>query len=326
MRNNTHHRKTTLNKDLQFFVAFSYTFFLKEQFTNSLVSTTNTQIEGEGIERTMSNFNNYFLIHIRDKYNHCCILPLSAIKVEIKPFVDQNVQEQVDEEIKTKISYVKDSTVKVEYNIYLLGDYQVNILLNGKKLDKSPFILKCDPISLKYQSDFDKNGFFYFISTKERKQDWKNPLDDRLITVTPSSSKFGKINSIFEMRNVEFYTDDIKGSFVIINIEGSGFKLCPNAYTIKHGYNFGSFMLKNWNLEGSMDGTTWKLIKEHKEDMSLASKGYSTYTWPIDETDSFLYFRIVTTGVNQNGSNHLMLGGIEFYGTLTRFKKLSMTL
>lgn len=283
----------------------------------------------------MSNFDSYFLLNIKDKYNHPCIIPLSAIKVEIKPQIeDQTIEEiseiQVNEEeegsIKTKLSVVKDSIVRVDYNIYLLGDYQVNILLNGKRLEKSPFLLKCEQIGLNYQSDFDNNGFFYFISTKERKQDWKNPLEERLISVTPSSSKFGKINGIFDRKNIEFYTEDVKGSNIVISIEGSGFKLCPNAYSIKHGYNFGSFMLKNWNLEGSNDGTTWKVIKEHKDDSSLASKGYATSTWQLECSEPFLYFRVITTGLNHNGSNHLMLGGIEFYGTLTRFKKVSMSL
>lgn len=199
-------------------------------------------------------------------------------------------------------------------------------MINGKPLRDSPFPLVCSPITLVHISDFDKKGFIWFVCTGERRHEWKSPVTEKWMEISSSPAKFGSVESILENRNAEFYTEDKVGSWVQLSIVNSGFKLRPTHYTLRHGYNYGSFMLRNWNFEASIDGTTWKVLKEHKDDVSLTATGFSTFTWPVEADDSYSHFRITTTGPNANGSNQLMVGGFELYGHLTRSKKVTMVL
>lgn len=282
----------------------------------------------------MSGQNSSFLLHVRDKYNKSCILPLSAIKVEISVPGEhlEDVKDWLESEAPPKVeggstactvTKVNDDTFKVEYSIYNIGSYALSICLNGNHLQGSPISLVCEPLSLVYASDFDQNGFFHFIGSNERKSEWKSPITDKLVTVTSSTSKFGSVGFIIEGMNSEFYTDDKPNSWVMASLEHSGFRLSPTHYTLRHGYNFGSFMLRNWRFEASNDGVSWKTLREHKDDQALSANGYSVFTWDLPKTEDFYsHFKITQTGPNANATNNLMIGGLELYGNLNRFQKL----
>jgi hypothetical protein len=282
----------------------------------------------------MSHLNTEFLLHIRDKYNKSCIIPLSCINAEIHPSSKGNEDEIKDwleaptEATNTTpvITQVSQDVFKVSYSLFNIGAYDFSLTINGKHMHGSPYALLCTPIKLSPLSPTDMKGFIWFLSTGEHRRDWKSPVTDKLVTISSSSFKYGNVESILENKNVEFYTDDKVGSWVQLGIENSGFKLFPTHYSIRHGYNYGGFMLKNWNLEASVNGTTWKVLREHKDDGSLAAHGFATCTWEIEATDSYSFFRIITTGPNANGSNQLMMGGLEFYGQLSRFNKQTIVL
>jgi hypothetical protein len=73
-------------------------------------------------------------------------------------------------------------------------------------------------------------------------------------------------------------------------------------------------------LEGSNDNTAWVVLKTHTDDQALAATAHSTAAWPVTPptAEGFRHFRIIQFGTNGSGINHLMCGGIELYGTLSK--------
>lgn len=91
-------------------------------------------------------------------------------------------------------------------------------------------------------------------------------------------------------------------------------------------HDFNAHYLRNWKLEGSLDGKNWICLKEHINDSSLNSP-LSTESWKIsppqkeNEKLFFKYFRIFQTGKNGSGHHHLMMNGFEIYGDLRKMNE-----
>ncbi len=91
----------------------------------------------------------------------------------------------------------------------------------------------------------------------------------------------------------------------------------PLRSTLYHG----NYKLRNWSLQASNDSATWTTLRQHSSDASLADQPMSVAAWPLDAAAvggrAFRHFRILQTGPNSSGDNHLMCAGIELYGVLT---------
>ena len=99
---------------------------------------------------------------------------------------------------------------------------------------------------------------------------------------------------------------------------GQGRKLKTDYYCLRHGYNCANDVLRNWRLEGSNDGSAWSPLRVHNNDASLAKVQFSTASWSVEGVaESYQHFRILQTGKNSPGNDHLMCAGIELYGLLT---------
>jgi hypothetical protein len=96
---------------------------------------------------------------------------------------------------------------------------------------------------------------------------------------------------------------------------------------LRHGYDDGFARLVHWRFEGSNDGATWTVLKTHTHGTSpFPEHGFSVAAWPVDPPPpapgaagppGFQHFRIIQTGTNSSGHNHLMCAGIELYGLFT---------
>ena len=103
---------------------------------------------------------------------------------------------------------------------------------------------------------------------------------------------------------------------------GEGRQLAPDYYCLRHGRDGTDHALRNWQLEGSNDDTTWTILKTHANDAALAAQAHSTASWPIQAPGAatgtpYRYFRILQTGKNADGYDNLWCAGIELYGLLT---------
>ena len=96
-------------------------------------------------------------------------------------------------------------------------------------------------------------------------------------------------------------------------------RLVPDHYALRNDSR-SSHALRNWELQASNDNQTWTTLRRHTNDTSLAEQPMSVAAWPLDAATvggrSFRHFRILQTGKNSNGHDHLMCAGIELYGLL----------
>jgi hypothetical protein len=104
---------------------------------------------------------------------------------------------------------------------------------------------------------------------------------------------------------------------------GKGRSLVPNYYCLRHGDSDGDYRLKSWDFEGSNDGNSYTVLRAHRNDNSLADRGFSVAAWKVEGVkQAYRYFRIRMTGKNSGWSegdyaNHyLRCAGIELYGML----------
>lgn len=175
-----------------------------------------------------------------------------------------------------------------------------------------------------YIGDFDKNGVIYAMGSSFRTTSWVNPssksdLSTR-VTATRSSTKLGSASDLLNYCNntrKESGTKDDNGSWWCVALSEK-YSLYLTHYTLRHGLNDGNSFLRNWKLEGSLDGSNWEVLKNHENDTKLCRPlKHFTATWSIDrEVGAFRYFRIVQTGENSSNKYGINLSGIELYGAL----------
>ena len=101
--------------------------------------------------------------------------------------------------------------------------------------------------------------------------------------------------------------------------------VAPTHYTLQHGGHYKGDSLRHWDLQGSIDGKKWFLIRRHNNDCSLNSP-FALHSWSIElskreeaedeQNFRFRFFRILQTGHNSSNHNFLMLSGFEIYGDL----------
>jgi hypothetical protein len=121
--------------------------------------------------------------------------------------------------------------------------------------------------------------------------------------------------------NDEFfnYTKDVPGSSMAVDI-GAERRLLVDHYCLRHGYNSGYYVLRNWIFEGSNDAEHWHPLKVHTNDTALAEEKFSVAAWPVDTTENtvaYRHFRIRQyQGKDSSWSDGVCCSGIELYGVL----------
>ncbi len=112
-------------------------------------------------------------------------------------------------------------------------------------------------------------------------------------------------------------TKEKKGSWWCIDL-GTNYLLVITHYALRHGKSDGESYLQEWQLQGSVDGDTWKNLVTGDNPSNTSPfrdpHGYYTGTWSVKgEVGAFRYFRILQTGSNSSGSYGLYLSGFELY-------------
>jgi len=222
------------------------------------------------------------------------------------------------------IANVVDKTLMVSIYQYVglsqIGKKDPKILPAG-----FPFALEArEPraILLKRVTDFDKNGFFYAIATKNGSQSWRNPHGANLVRVSVQGTTNGNIASFVE--NVaptdNFYVNSGTPNWIQVDCLENW--LMVTHYTVRHNSTHPTnYIARNWKLEGSEDGKTWEPLKSHVNDQSLQS-GTLTASFEVQDCRRFFSkFRITQTGNgSDNTMTYLMMNGMELYGR-ARFAK-----
>ena len=167
-----------------------------------------------------------------------------------------------------------------------------------------------------YVRDFDSNGVVYALVRNFGRPN----LIQKSITATRSSDGEGKAIDVLENgvdRQIVSGTKAEKKSWWCVDLT-ENYALYLTHYTLRHGHNTSFSRLRNWQLQGSNDGQSWKTLTSHVCDHGLKGKDpYCTCTWRIrGNFNAFRYFRIFQTGVNSSVRFGIYLSGIELYGVL----------
>ena len=70
-------------------------------------------------------------------------------------------------------------------------------------------------------------------------------------------------------------------------------------------------------FEGSLDGVTWDIIREHRNDTSLNQKS-QPFTWRLECSKYYSKFRVLQFDKNSNHHLYLALSGMEIYGDVAK--------
>ena len=90
--------------------------------------------------------------------------------------------------------------------------------------------------------------------------------------------------------------------------------IIPNYYSMKHDYT--GYVVRNWKFEGSNDGKSWDILKQHDNDTSIPQQFGASASWSLQNINkSYRFLRLTQTGKNSFGDDYFMLSGFEVYGT-----------
>ncbi len=86
-----------------------------------------------------------------------------------------------------------------------------------------------------------------------------------------------------------------------ICIDFKTIKIKPTKYTLRHDIAAWCY-LRNWQFEGSVDGSNWELLKKHTNDTTI-NAAKQCHSWNIANCNkSYRMFRIYLTGKNSSGT------------------------
>ena len=169
----------------------------------------------------------------------------------------------------------------------------------------------------RFESAFDTNGILHHIGTRGGTAAYRNPHELGEVVSSGSSFMMGAVEYFVEHAHaapVYNYTSNVPESWLAVDL-GEGRSLVVDHYCLRSDdHDWGK--LRNWELQGSLDGQTWQTLRAHEGDTSLSSRPMSTAAWPVDTgAQAFRHFRIQQMNVNSSGNrHHLMCAGIELYG------------
>jgi len=209
------------------------------------------------------------------------------------------------------------------------------VLINKNNLDPLIFLtialefkLPAPPskeISCNIGSTNWENGLFYYLGmmNSDDKKTWKSPLN-RYVIITPSSDNNNN-STTYPLAKIiatpsngtMFATKDAADSWIQFTLTRP-IQINVTHYAIKGRGDYDGWHLRNWKLEGSIDGKNWSLLSTHSNDTLVKQNGIAK--WKINiyspQNNFFSELRIRQSGLNSSGSHHLIFQSIEFFGVI----------
>ena len=151
----------------------------------------------------------------------------------------------------------------------------ISVKVCGKHLPGSPFgvtptkVLR--PVQLLHTGkDFDTAGMLYYIGTKGRTVAYENPQASGLVQVSCFSAAPDYYEDYRFVQHVQDgnanYTTTQKGCYMQLALPPDA-RMEVNYYCLRHGHMNGARTLRNWELQGSVDGgVSWATLSEHTND------------------------------------------------------------
>ena len=194
-------------------------------------------------------------------------------------------------------------------------------------------------------------GVMWFLGTEGGERPYKNPCIGDIKVMVGCSSAWGQSDpcTLLQREHAYFCTKDAPNQWISADLVDR--VLMPTAYSIASSHPIlTGYYPRNWNLEASLDGRVWAVLREHSNDetlgksnpsavFSLADRGVieaarsaavaaaSPAAVPLPPASRhlgyFRCFRLRQTGPNSFGSHELQIGSVELYGDLLCVEEFS---
>ena len=137
---------------------------------------------------------------------------------------------------------------------------------------------------------------------------------DSLVSLN-SSNNTEYLSNILTIAEDSKWSDN-KSENKFVSVSFLKHKILLNGYAIKTHEGEGN--IRDWELEGSNDGYTWKSIHRQDSDSKFCRKYWTIFFLPLNNIDkAYSHFRLSQKGTNCYSTNNMYLAGIEFYGVIT---------
>jgi hypothetical protein len=118
--------------------------------------------------------------------------------------------------------------------------------------------------------------------------------------------------NLFLQNNTVWTSNDMTQSYIkFILLSNLSFQI--EGYKIKSGEKY---FPQSWKVEGITAQENYILIDEQTNNHKLCSK-FTEFTFPIQEYQQFIGFKVTQTNTNKEGTEHFSLSTIEFFGILS---------
>ena len=197
---------------------------------------------------------------------------------------------------------------------------------------RSQYIRSAPKPIFKYTYDFDENGALYYLGTKGKRHQYRNPHEINMVKAFASSISKGFVSDFVGRNLVNLRTENEENSFFGVDL-GTNRTLVPSAYSIRNR-NSSSHVMLCWNLEASNDRINFEVLdtrifnntnnpqlhQKLERERNLLKEPGCTSTWGISKKikerfpEGFRYFLLKQIDRNSNGSYNLAISGFELYG------------
>jgi hypothetical protein len=135
-----------------------------------------------------------------------------------------------------------------------------------------------------------------------------NVEEKGIVTITSKSIWSSDLKNVADLTSdSHFFSKNEPGQWVCWDF--CKMRVLPTHYTICARF------LKSWVVEGSLDGSSWTEIDRQTDNQDF--KTQNTASFAVSKPAEFRFIRLTQTGKRHRNDDVLMLGAVEFFGTLS---------
>eukprot|EP00960_Hanusia_phi_P069134 767009-Hanusia_phi.AAC.12 len=188
-------------------------------------------------------------------------------------------------------------------------------------------------VLLNYESEY-STGVFGHLACGQQSMDDRFSLFSLDPKLNLKTSTYEIEGSVSELRAnffksgslTEFCLAAESESWIEIDL-GEGYGLIPTCYELFHGKADSSDALTSWKFQASHNAKQWRTLREHRNDLRI-KEGFQKITSNLhyikdvsENLTAFRYFRLIMTGSNSSGRDHLCISKIELFGRFVAMKR-----
>jgi hypothetical protein len=211
----------------------------------------------------------------------------------------------------SRMARLLESISRYEIDDELWGSLCRRLLLSAssERLPESRFHVEDFP----FDSSQPFNGIIAHLST----ECGGNVHTNGIVSITASSNSHNSCHQVADYDwSEDWYSSNTTHSWIQFDFKTR--RILPNCYTIKSD-NENGYHLLAWSLDGSNDGTSWTMLDRRETNDLNGNRIVKSYECESVKSASpfFRLIRLIQTGEDSSGYDHLMLANVEFFGKVS---------